>query len=94
MASVKSIWAVNDGEKVERNDLNNSNKQSNSAWDGQKIKLFGARNEVIAFQLILEAGSDGIQKLSASLNELRQQSGNAKINYSSPTADPTTYVRT
>ena len=92
MASVKSIWAVNDGEKVERDDLNNSNKQSNSAWDGQKVKIFGARNEVIAFQLIVEAGSDGIQKLSASLNELRQQSGKAKINYSSPTADPTTYV--
>jgi hypothetical protein len=92
MASVKSIWAVNDGEKVERDDLNNLNKQSNSAWDGNKIKIFGGRNEILAFQLIIEAGSDGIQKLSASLNELRQQSGNAKINYSSPTADPTTYV--
>ena len=34
MASVKSVWAVNDGEKVEREDLQNPNKQTNSAWDG------------------------------------------------------------
>ena len=92
LASVKHVWAVNDGEKVERDDLNNPNKSSNSAWDGRKIKLFGARNEIIAFQLIVEAGSDGIQKLTASLSELRQQGGKAKIGYASPALDPTNYV--
>ncbi len=92
MASVKAVWAVNDGEKVERDDLKNPNKQSNSAWDGQKIKIFGARNELIAFQLIVEAGSDGIQKLSASFTGLRQEGGSAKIDYLSPIADPTNYV--
>ena len=93
MASVKSVWAVNDGEKVERDDLNNSNKQSNSSWDGQKIKIFGARNEVIAFQLIVEAGSDGIKKLSASLDNLQKVKARDRINYQPPTADPTNYVQ-
>jgi hypothetical protein len=92
LASVKHVWAVNDGEKVERDDLNNPNKSSNSAWDGRKIKIFGARNEIIAFQLIVEAGSDGIQKLTTSLSDLRQQGGRATIVYSSPALDPTNYV--
>src|SRR5678816_394370 len=74
-ASVQAVWAVNDGEKVERDDLNNSNKSSNSAWDGRKVKVFGARNEIIAFQVIVQAGTSSIQKLSVSLNELRQNGG-------------------
>ncbi|HCX30285.1 MAG TPA: hypothetical protein DHU55_11030, partial [Blastocatellia bacterium] len=91
-ASVRHVWAVNDGEKVERDDLDNPNKSANSAWDGHKIKIFGARNEIIAFQLIVEAGSDGIQRLTVSLTELRQQSGRARITYAPPALDPTNYV--
>ena len=68
-ASVREVWAVNDGEKVERDDLDNPNKSANSAWDGHKIKIFGARNEIIAFQLIIEAGPDGINQLNVSLPE-------------------------
>jgi len=92
LASVQAVWAVNDGEKIERDDLNNSNKSSNSAWDGRKVKVFGARNEIIAFQVIVQAGTSSIQKLSVSLNELRQNGGDARIKYSSPTLDPTNYV--
>jgi len=91
-ASVRNIWAVNDGEKVERDDLENPNKSSNSVWDGHRIKIFGARNEVIAFQVIVEAGSDGIQKLTVALPELRQQGGKDRITYSPPALDPTDYV--
>jgi hypothetical protein len=91
-ASVASVWAVNDGEKVERDDLNNPNKTANSAWDGQKIKIFGARNEIIAFQLIVEAGHDGIKHLTVSLPDLRQQGGRARITYAPPPLDPTNYV--
>jgi hypothetical protein len=91
-ASVRHIWAVNDGEKVERDDLSNLNKGSNSAWDGSKIKIFGARNEIIAFQLIVEAGQDGIKQLSVKFPELRQQGGTARITYAPPALDPTNYV--
>jgi len=91
-AAVRHIWAVNDGEKVERDDLNNPNKTGNSAWDGRKIKIFGARNEVIAFQVIFEAGSEAIKQLTVKLPELRQSNGRARITYTPPTVDPTNYV--
>jgi hypothetical protein len=91
-ASVTHIWAVNDGEKVEQDDLNNVNKSSNSAWDGRKIKIFGARNEIIAFQVIVEAGQSGIKQLTVKLPELRQQGGSGRIAYAPPSADPTNYV--
>ena len=90
-ASVRSIWAVNDGEKVERDDLNNQNKQSNSVWDGEKIKVFGARNEIIAFQVIVEADQT-INQLNLGIFELRLAGGSAVIKYQKPDADPTVYV--
>ena len=92
LASVQQIWAVNDGEKIERDDLSNPNKSSNSAWDGKKIKLFGARNEIIAFQLIVQAGAEGIKQLTVALPELRQQGGAGRITYAPAAADPTNYV--
>jgi len=91
-ASVRHVWAVSDGEKVERDDLNNPNKSSNSAWDGHTIKIFGARNEIIAFQLIVEAAEKGIKQLTVSLAELGQQSGKAGIKYAPPALDPTNYL--
>jgi hypothetical protein len=91
-ASVGRVWAVNDGEKVERDDLNNPNRRGNSAWDGRTIKIFGARNEIIAFQVVVEAGRDGIKSLTARLPELRLKGGDARINYAPPAADPTDYV--
>jgi len=92
LASIQNVWAVNDGEKVEQDDLTNPNKSSNSAWDGKKVKIFGARNEVIAFQVIVEADSSPIQKLTVSLPELRQKNGAGRIKYSAPMLDPTNYV--
>ena len=91
-AVISAIWAVNDGEKIEKDDLHNPNKTSNSVWDGRTIKIFGARNEIIAFQLIIESGSAGINRLSVSLPELKQKEGNSRIAYAPPARDPTEYV--
>src|ERR1044071_337299 len=88
--AVRTIWAVNDGEKVERDDLNNPNKRENSAWDGRKVKIFGARNEIIAFQLIVEADQVGINRLAVSLPQLK--SGKGRITYAAPSLDPTNYA--
>jgi glycosyl hydrolase family 123 len=92
LCSVRTIWAVNDGEKVLRFDLNNPNKRENSAWDAHKVKIFGARNEIIAFQLIIEADQLGIDRLSVALPQLAQKGGNSKITYAPPATDPTNYV--
>lgn len=92
VAQAQGLWAVNDGEKVERDDLNNPNKRANSVWDGHKIKIFGARNEIVAFQLIVEAGQKGIKQLRVALRELRQRGGRASIRYAAPMLDPTNYT--
>jgi hypothetical protein len=89
---INSIWAVNDGEKIDRDDLNNSNKTSNSAWDGNKVKIFGGRNEIIAFQLIIESGPKGVDSLSVSLPKLSRRGGKSSIVYAPPEQDPTQYV--
>src|SRR5262249_9983605 len=91
-AAVRTVWAVNDGEKIGRDDLNNPNKKQNSAWDGSKIKIFGARNEIVAFQLIVETDAQAVQELAISLRELRQQNGPCRITYKAPAVDPTDYV--
>src|SRR5919108_6676931 len=80
-AAIRFVWAVNDGEKIARDDFNNPNKSTNSAWDGHKIKIFGARNEIIAFQLIIEADNNGIDRLTVALDGLLQKGGKARINY-------------
>ena len=92
LCSIRTVWAVNDGEKVERDDLNNPNKQENSAWDGHKVKIFGARNEIIAFQLIVEADQSGIERLTVALPQLVRKGGHASIAYAAPATDPTNYV--
>jgi hypothetical protein len=89
--SPPKIWAASDGEKIDRDRIGHPLSRGNSVWKGRRIKLFGARNEVIAFQLIVEAPSDGIHSLSASLHELTHESG-AAITYAPPSIDPTDYV--
>jgi hypothetical protein len=91
-AAPARVWAVNDGEKVERDDLAHKSRDANSAWDGRRVKLFGARNEVVAFQLIVEAGPAGVGALSVRLPELRRRGGGGRVRYAPPGADPTDYA--
>src|SRR5262249_31108076 len=83
-----SIWAVGDGEKIERDDLNSPLKRANSLWNGRVIKLFGARNEIIAFQLIVEAGDRGVQAMLVSLRELVYKNPGGKITSAPPASIP------
>src|ERR1700751_888301 len=46
---IKNVWALGDGEKVFRDDLNHPSKRGNLAWDGKAIHLTGLFNEVLAF---------------------------------------------
>src|SRR4029453_2962743 len=86
-----SIWAIDDSEKIDRDELNSPHKHGNRVWDGTKVKLFGARNEIIAFQVIVEAGPGGIAQLSATLPELASEGGR-KIIYRPPGRDPSDSV--
>jgi len=90
-AELHSLWVVNDGEKVEQFDRNNPNKAGNSAWGGSTVNLYAARNEIIAFQVITEAGADGIDALKMSLPVFHERNGDAEIVYQAPSSDPSLY---
>ncbi len=91
LGGVHQLWAVGDGQKIDRLELNSPFKNSNSVWDGETISIFAARNEIVAFQLIVESDEEGIESVDVSLPELRHEVSGSKIIYSSPNPDPTDY---
>jgi Domain of unknown function (DUF4091) len=89
-AGIRHVWAVNDGEKVERDARSHPARVRNSAWDGTTVHLVGARNEVLAFQVIVEADTRGIDRLTLRLPELASAAD--RITYRPAGADPTDTV--
>ena len=90
-AGVRGVWAVHDGDKVERDARAHPARARNAVWDGRTIRVFGARNEIVAFQVIVEADGTGIRRLSAALPRLSPESGDAIV-YRPPADDPTDTV--
>ena len=90
-SGVTRVWAVDDGEKVRRDDLNHwaASSPDNAVWDGTTIRLFGARNEIVAFQLILEARTSGATDVDVRLDSL-EGPGYVIANHSA-TDDPFDY---
>jgi hypothetical protein len=83
-AGVASVWAVGDGDKIAH--VQSPLRTGSAAWDGRAVRLFGARNEVLAFQVIVQADDHGIAATSVGLSELRH--GDARIAYAPPASDP------
>ena len=90
-AAVRRVWAVHDGEKIERDATEHPLAARNSAWDGRTIRLFAARNEIVAFQVVVETDESGIERLGLSLPRLTGPSG-ASLEYRAPAEDPTDTV--
>jgi hypothetical protein len=69
---IKRVWALDDGEKIKREDINNplASDLNNAVWKDNKINLFGCRNEIIAFQLIIQAEKDGADDVNVSISSL------------------------
>ena len=76
-ADVAAVWAVDDGEKILQDDLDSPLKSGpgNSVWDGSKVSLFTAANEVVAFQLILEADAVGAAGVDVVVSDLTNLDG-------------------
>ena len=87
---VRRVWAVHDGEKVERDAADHPASRGNAVWDGRTVRIFGARNEIVAFQVIVEADDKGVEALSVRLPELA--AARDRIAYRAPAADPTDFV--
>ncbi len=90
-ASLRWVWAVDDGEKIYQDDIDNplKNGDGNAVWDGTTVSLFSARNEIVAFQLILEADGDGAQNVDVVVSNLTN--GTDTIRGSHPLPPPNDY---
>lgn len=86
---IASVWAVDEGEKIRRDDINNSLESgtSNTVWDGSSIRLFGGRNEVIGFQVIIEADAAGLTNVNVQVSSLTSSQGTIGNDFSLPGAD-------
>lgn len=77
-SNITAIWANEGGDKVTSNELRASSDPGsvlNSVWDGTKVKLFGGKNEVVAFNLILEAPTTAVSNVTLSFDTLTGPEG-------------------
>ena len=57
-----AIWAAGDGDDIDRDAVDDPRRARNSVWDGKRVRLFGARNEVLAFQVVVTTATTGVQQ--------------------------------
>lgn len=91
-AGAARLYAASDGDKIERYAIGPAGAAANAVWDGHTVRLFGARNEVLAFQVVVESDAQGIAALSATLPELRQRGGTSRITYAPPVLDSSQFA--
>ena len=66
-SQVKHVWALGDGEKVFRDDLEHPGKHGNFTWDGKLVRIKGLYNETLAFQVVVESGKDSARAIELSI---------------------------
>src|SRR4051812_11067772 len=81
-ANISGVWANEGGDKVSRDELratnhteNTTGKVINRAWDGSTVLVSGARNEVVSFNLVLEAASASATNVTVSFDTLSGPNG-------------------
>lgn len=76
-SKILAVWANNGEDKVTRDERRASLGRDvrNSVWDGSHINVFGARNEVVSFNLILEAGPEDAKNISVAFTGLTGPGG-------------------
>src|SRR5438874_6414590 len=81
-SNISAVWANDGGDKVARGELratlhkeNLTGKVINGTWNGQTITLYGARNEVISFNLALEAAYAQANNVTVTFDTLNGPNG-------------------
>jgi hypothetical protein len=71
-SGIRRVWAIDDSEKIKQEDLENplANNQNNKVWKKETINIFGAKNEIIAFQLIIQADASGVTNVNVEISNL------------------------
>ena len=81
-SNITGIWANEGGDKVTQDELrvslhreNRTGSVLNRAWNGQTITLSGAQNEVVSFNLVLEAATAPASPVTVSFDTLTGPNG-------------------
>jgi Domain of unknown function (DUF4091)/Family of unknown function (DUF6067) len=81
-SNISAVWANDGGDKVTKDELrvtlnkqNLTGKVINRTWNGQTITLSGARNEVVSFNLVLEAAHATANNVTIDFDTLTGPSG-------------------
>ncbi len=76
--SITAVWANEGGDKVTQDELRATGHASavvDSVWNGHCIQTFGAKNEVVSFNVILEAATSKAGDVDVSLGDLKGPGG-------------------
>ncbi len=76
--AITAVWANEGGDKVTQDELRATGHASavvDSVWDGHCISTFGAKNEVVSFNVILEAATSKAATVSVTLGDLTGPGG-------------------
>jgi hypothetical protein len=77
--NLSAVWANDGGDKVTRDEKRVASRGPasviNTVWDGTKIKLFGAKNEVVNFNLVIEAATKAASGVSVKFDTLTGPGG-------------------
>lgn len=81
-ANISGVWANEGGDKVTQDELRATNhtenltgKVINRAWDGTKVSVAGGHNEVVSFNLVLEAAYASASNVTVSFDTLTGPNG-------------------
>src|SRR5688572_4667462 len=74
---ISAVWANTGEDKVTKDELRarKGTVAANSAWTGTQVTLFGAKNEVVAFNLILEAATTSATGVTVEFDTLTGPGG-------------------
>lgn len=87
--TLSAIWANDGGEKIIQSELRGSllpAATQNSVWDGSTVSLFGAKNEVVSANFVLEARTAPVRNVDVVFSELVGPGG-ARITSKRATGD-------
>lgn len=75
--SISAVWANEGGDKVAQEELRAGSgvNVNNSVWNGNTVAVFGAKNEVVNFNLVLEAAQKNTGPISVSFDQLTGPNG-------------------
>lgn len=74
-----ALWVNEGGDKVPRDDVRASSGKDvkNAVWDGAAVRLFSAKNEVVSFVIVLEAGAGAVSSVAVTFDTLTGPGGDA-----------------